>query len=62
MKEYFYTYRGNGYGPFKTLQEVKKARLLKQEKSRGYFTGYYWYGNVEVENQKLVKSNLVRVI
>ncbi len=50
---YFYTYRGNGYGPF-------EAKYLAEENAiaKGRDNVFIWYGAIIVKNGKLIDENL----
>ena len=63
---YYFSYRGNGYGPYSTYDEAKEAWGIKNDASKWPYASireaYIFYGTAVVsERKELLESDLVRV-
>lgn len=63
FKGYFFTYRGNGYGPFDDDETMKQKAREKVWADNWFYSEYdilhFWEGIVEVDsNKKLTRCEL----
>jgi len=57
--KYYFTYRGNGYGPYDTEDGCEAAALEKATFDYPHYT--IWRGVADVKDQRLLKAELEKI-